>query len=76
MGKINVEKLIEACDLLERRTVNAEGCMHSSSRCFYACMKAFREAESITFKVFLNSPIMKYGEATIHRSGKLELHTV
>lgn len=76
MGNINVEKLIEACDLLERRTVSTDGCMHSSSKCFYACMKAFREAEAITFRVFLNSPIMEYGEATIHRTGKLEMHTI
>ena len=76
MESINVERLIQACDTLERRTTNASGCMHSSSRCFYACMKAFREAEAITFRVFLNSPIMEYGEATIHRTGKLEMHTI
>jgi hypothetical protein len=80
MKKINVAKLIESCDALQRRTITAEGCMHSSSRCFDACMRAFDKkdlpAESITFKVFFNAPVMKYGEATLNRDGSMQMRTI
>lgn len=76
---INIDKLIESCDTLERRTIYAEGCMHTSSRCFDTCMRAFDNkalpANSITFKVFINAPVMKYGEATVYRDGRLEMRT-
>lgn len=77
MKNINIDRLIESCDLLQHRTILAEGCMHSSVRCFDACMRAFdREvlpAEAITFKVYFNAPIMAYGEATIYRDGRMEM---
>ena len=80
MTNINIEKLIEACDTLQRRTTYAKGCMHSSSKCFDACMRAFDKhdlpAEAVTFRIFLNAPVMKYGEATIHRDGRMEMRTV
>ena len=77
---INIDKLIENCDLLQRRTIYAKDCMHVSAKCFDACMRAFDRktlpAEAVTFRVFFNTPVMKPGEATIHRDGRMEMRTV
>ena len=75
MTNEQIEKLIANCDRLQRITLNAEGYMHSSCRCFDTCMRAFdREvlpAEEITLSVYLNAPVMKPGEAEIHRDGRM-----
>ena len=80
MTQINIPALIDSCDALQRRTIWKEGFMHSSSRCFDACMRLFdtkhAPAESVTFRVFFNAPVMKEGEATIHRDGRMEMRTV
>ena len=79
MININIDSIINACDTIQRRTAPSQGCMHSSVRCFDACMRAFGckpPAESITFRIFLNAPVMKYGEATISRDGALMMHTI
>ena len=80
MTQINVSKLIESCDALQRRTIWKEGFMHSSCMCFDACMRLFDRktlpAEAVTFRVFFNAPVMKQGEATIHRDGRMEMRTV
>ena len=80
MKDINIIGLIDSCDKLQRRTCYAEGCMHSSARCFDACMRAFDRKdlpdEAVTFRIFLNSPVMKLGEATIHRDGSMEMRTI
>lgn len=76
MTNINIDKLLDNCQLLQNRTTYAEGCMHSSVRCFDACMRAFDSkpsAEAVTFRIYLNAPIMAYGEATIHRDGRMEM---
>lgn len=78
MTTINIHGVIAACDTLQRRTVRADGCMHSSVRCFNACMRAFDcklPAEAVTFRIYLNAPVMKYGEATIYRDGRMEMRT-
>ena len=79
-NNINIDKLIEACDTLQRRTIGASGCMHSSSRCFDACMRAFDQkrlpAEAVTFRIFFNAPILKEGRASIHRDGSMEMYTI
>ena len=76
MTHINIDRLISSCDDLQRRTIYAAGCMHSSARAFDACMRAFDRAdlpaEAVTFRVFLNAPVMEYGEITIHRDGCME----
>lgn len=79
MTDINIPKIIDSCDLLQHRTCYVKGCMHSSVRCFDSLMRAFTgkpAAEAVTFKIFLNAPIMGYGEATIHRDGSMEMRTV
>lgn len=77
MKQLNVGEIIKACDRLQRLTVQADGCMSSSVRCFDACMRAFDSAalpaQAITFKVFLNAPVMEYGEITIYRDGHMEI---
>lgn len=77
MTNINIDRLIESCDALQRRTCYHDGCMHVSSKCFMACLRAFEDkalpAEAITFRVFLNVPVMRFGEATIHRDGSMEI---
>lgn len=78
MKEINIEKLIESCDKLQDRTIAKEGCMSSSVRCFDACMRSFDTtppANNITFKIFLNAPVLKPGEATIYRDGRMEMRT-
>jgi len=78
MNNINIDRLFESCRLLEQKTIYKEGYMHVRHRCFDACMRAFSgqpSAESITFRVFFNAPIMKEGFATIHRNGDMELYT-
>lgn len=79
MENINVAALIEACDRLQAKTITAKGCMHSSVRCFDACMRAFDNsrlsAQAITFNVYFNAPVLKPGTATIYRDGRIEMRT-
>ena len=80
MTQINIPALIDSCDALQRRTIWKEGFMHSSCRCFDACMRLFDRknlpAEAVTFQVYFNAPVMKPGEATIHRDGHMEMRIV
>ena len=81
MTNINIDKLIESCDILQRHTdAFVEGCVHGSPKVFRACMTNFdREvlpAEAVTFRVFLSYPVASYGEATIHRDGTMEIRRV
>ena len=79
MANINIDGVIAACDKIQQRTIPCKGYMHSSVRCFDACMRAFDckiPAEAITFSIYFNAPVMKQGEATIHRDGTFEMHTV
>lgn len=78
MKNINIDKLIESCNILQRHTDPfMEGCLHSSVKAFDACMRAFDRkvlpAEAVTFKVYLSYPVSSYGEATIHRDGRMEI---
>lgn len=77
MTQINISDLIKSCDLLQARTIPAKGYMHSSVRCFDACMRTFDRkvlpAESVTYRVFFNAPVSMAGEATIHRDGQMEM---
>lgn len=77
MTNADIDRLLKSCDALQRRTAYAEGCMSSSARCFDACMRAFDRktlpANAVTFRVYLNAPVMKYGEATIYRDGRMEI---
>ena len=78
MANVHLNGVLNACDAVQRRTVYAEGCMHNSAKCFDACMRAFSgklAAESITFKVFFNAPVMRLGEVTIHRNGEYQMRT-
>ena len=65
----------DACDKVQRRTIFADGCSHSSIRLFDASMRAFDAkpaANFMSFRVFWGSPVMKEGTATIWRDGRLE----
>ena len=76
MTNTNIDKLLDNCQLLQNRTIYAEGCMHSSTRCFDACMRAFDAkvpAQSITFKIYFNAPILAESEATFYRAGRMEM---
>ena len=79
MTTSDIDRLINSCNLLQMRTTAEPGYMHSSARCFDACMRVFDSkipAESITFRIFLNAPVLKPGEATIYRDGHMEMRTV
>lgn len=75
---MNISKIIDSCDTLGRMIISVGGKNHGSTFLFDKCMRAFTDvvpAEAITFEVYFNAPIMKPGEATIHRDGRLEMHT-
>ena len=79
---LNTEEIIRACYFLSHKIVSVEG-IHSGSIfqfLFNQCMMVFTNknlpAEAITFSVYFNVPVMKDGEATIYRDGKLEMHTI
>lgn len=76
MTPINHAEVAKACDFLYHHTISHEGCMHSSPRAFDACMRSFNcriPAEAVTFRVYLNAPVMSLGEITIHRDGSFEV---
>lgn len=78
-NNINIDAVIKACDTLSHRIITVGGERRGSSFLFNQCMRAFDRkalpAEAITFAVFLNVPVMKDATATIHRDGRLEIHT-
>lgn len=79
MTTINISGVINACDTLSRRIITVGGERRGSAFLFDQCMRAFDcklPAEAITFSVFINAPVMKAGEATIHRDGRLEMRTI
>ena len=70
-----LDNLLKTCDALQRRTILADGCMNSSVRAFNACMRAFTgklPANSVTFRVYLNAPVMKPGFCKIYADGHAE----
>lgn len=79
MTQLNTSAVIEACDTLSHRIITVGGKYHGSVFLFDQCMRAFTgklPAEAITFSVFINAPVMKDGEATIYRDGRLEMRTI
>ena len=71
MSTIYIPNILESCDKVASKITNLSSC-----RLFDACMRAFTgtpKAEAVTFSVFLNAPIMKWGEATIHNDGAVEI---
>jgi hypothetical protein len=75
---LDIQAILKACDTLARRVITIEGGYHGSTFLFDQCMRAFDAklpAEAVTFSVFINTPVMLPGSATIHRDGKLEMHT-
>lgn len=79
MTTINISGVINACDTLSHRIITVGGERRGSAFLFDECMRAFDcklPAEAVTFSVLINAPVMKAGEATIHRDGRLEMRTV
>ena len=79
MTTINISGVINACDTLSNRIITVGGERRGSAFLIDQCMRAFDcklPAEAVTFSVFINAPVMKDGEATIHRDGRLEMRTV
>ena len=76
MTNINLDSLLDACAQLQRKTIWHDGCMHSSAKCFDACMRAFDRkvlpAQAITFAVYFNTPILAPGFARITRDGNIQ----
>ncbi len=77
MTNTNIDRLLEACDSLQRRTIPAKGYLHTSVMAFNACMRAFDDpaVEAVTYRVFFNAPVMLPGVATIWRDGYMAMHT-
>lgn len=80
MTNTSISNLLNSCDLLQNRTIEAgREYMHSSSQCFNACMRQFdrasNAAEAITFRIFLNAPVMMEGRARIFRDGTMQMWT-
>ena len=77
---INIDGVYEATNTLYHRILTIGGQRHGAAWIYDQCMRAFDcealPAEAITFSVYIGSPVMKPGEATIHRDGRLEMHTI
>lgn len=74
-----IDSILKACDTVARRVSLIGGEFHGSAFLFDKCMRAFTgtlPAEAVTFSVFINTPVMKPGEATIHNDGRIEMRTV
>ena len=81
--ELNIVKVAAACDTLAHRIIAVGDEQHSerhgSPWLFDKCMRAFDcklPAEAITISVFINAPVMQWGEATIDRGGNLTMHTI
>lgn len=74
-----ISKLLKSCDLLQHRTLPAEDCMHSSTKCFTECMKVFDLdapiAVAITFRVQFDYPVNEKGFARIYNDGTMKMWT-
>lgn len=79
MTNSTIDNLLNSCERLQRYTLPGEGLMHSSVKCFNACMRAFDRKgltpESITFRVYFKAPVNAYGFAAIHRDGTMGMWT-
>lgn len=73
---IDILKVIEGCEFIARHTSTIEGKYHGSAWLFDQVMRAFDcklPAQSITFAVFHNYPVGKYGTAEIDRQGHVTM---
>ena len=73
----NTDEIIEACDKVARRCTMIAGGYHGSAWLFDKVMRAFdfEPCEAVTYEVYINAPVMRPGEITIHRDGNLEMRT-
>lgn len=79
MTSMNMINIIKASEKVAHRCTKIAGTQHGSTWLADKLIRYFEKepaAESITFDVFLNAPVMMDGEATIHRDGRLEMRTV
>lgn len=79
MAELNVARLIETCDKIERATVYAgKEYAHGSVRLFDACMRTMDTkpaANFVTFRVYWGAPFMRPGTVSIHRDGTVAMTT-
>ena len=71
--------IIKSAEKVAHRCTKIAGTYHGSTWLADKLIRYFDKetsAESVTFEVFLNAPVMKNGKATIHRDRRLELRTV
>ena len=75
MYGVNFIELDKNVKLLERRTIPHKGCIFGACRTFNTIMRAFsnKSLEAITYMVFLNAPIMKFGTVTFYRDGNMTM---
>lgn len=79
MTSMNMINIIKASEKVAHRCTKIAGTQHGSTWIADKIIRYFEKenaAESVTFEVFLTAPVMKNGEATIHRDGRLEIHTI
>lgn len=79
MTTTNILKIFEATDKVAQRCIKIAGTQHGSVWLADKLIRFFdkeQAAESITFEVFFNAPVMKAGEVTIHRDGSMEMRTI
>ena len=76
-NNINVPKLIEACDYVERHSIKICGGYHSSSYLFDKLMRFFEKecsCNSVIIPVILNAPLCGIkAEAEISRMGERKI---
>ena len=75
---VNVSALLDSCNKLDQRTYYVAGCLRYSKDYFEACMQAFNSpsVEAVSYSIFFDAPVWKYGEASLYRDGHMTMHTV
>lgn len=71
----NTDSIIKACDHIARVCTTIGGGWHGSAWLFDKVMRAFdhKAVEAVTYECYLNAPVMRAGEVTIHRDGHYEI---
>ena len=76
MDNLDILAMIDASDKVARRCIEICGAHHGSAWLLSKSVRFFEReqaAQAVTIPVYINAPVMRPGEATIHRDGRLEM---
>lgn len=71
----NTDNIITACDNIARHCTEIGDGRHGSAWLFDKVMRVFdfEPTEAVTYRVYINAPVMSEGTVTIHRDGSYEI---